>query len=179
MIAVDADVALGQFYYFKRFVNGQIVSYLMPGYKGHLVGGLFFAVMGLVGVVLFGWLTLDLPMIAGLIGFCLLGALFPDVDTNSKGQNIYYLVFAVVDLGLIVKQQYVWASWLGFFAMLPAIGPHRGWTHTWWAMLLVPVPILAVPVFVMGGAVFMDFVPYYVSFAAGYFSHLLLDGEFV
>lgn len=150
----------------------------MPGYQGHLTGGLFFAIMGLIGSVLLGWLVFDPLVFAALVGFCLLGALFPDVDTNSKGQNLYYLIFAAVDLGLILHQQYVWAAWLGFFAMLPAIGTHRGWTHTWWAMLLVPIPILVLPYLVMGGTSVYHFVPFYVAFAGGYFSHLLLDGEF-
>lgn len=104
--------------------------------------------------------------------------MFPDVDTDSKGQNLFYVVFAAVDLGLIFQKQYIWAAWLGFFAMLPAIGSHRGWTHTWWAMLLVPVPILAVPAVTMSVEFAKDFVPFYVAFATGYFSHLLLDGEF-
>lgn len=150
----------------------------MPGYKGHLAGGLFFAVMGLIGSILLGWLVLDPLVASGLIGFCLLGALFPDVDTNSKGQNLYYAVFATVDLGLILKGLYIWAAWLGFFAMLPAIGSHRGWTHTWWAMILVPFPILAVPVVVQGVDAVSGFLPFYAAFVSGYFSHLLLDGEF-
>lgn len=143
-----------------------------------MAGGLFFAVMGIVGSILTGWLILD-PLIAfGLTGFCLLGALFPDVDTDSKGQNLYYAVFAAIDLGLILKGAYFWAAWLGFFAMLPAIGSHRGWTHTWWAMLLVPIPILGLPAITYGFDVAQDFIPFYLAFSTGYFSHLLLDGEF-
>lgn len=151
----------------------------MPGYRGHLAGGLFFAVMGLVGAVLSGWLVLNPLLACGLTGFCLLGALFPDVDTDSKGQNLYYAVFAALDLGLILKEMYVWAAWLGFFAMLPAIGSHRGWTHTWWAMALVPLPILAIPALTTGLDVVSEFIPFYMAFVLGYFSHLLLDGEFV
>jgi len=150
----------------------------MPGYKGHLAGGLFFACMGLVGAVLLGWWVFNPISASALICFCLLGALFPDVDTDSKGQNLYYVVFALLDLGLILKKYYMWSAWLGFFAMLPAIGSHRGWTHTWWAMLLVPVPIVALPVLIHGMDRFMDFIPFYLAFATGYFSHLLLDGEF-
>ena len=150
----------------------------MPGYKGHLAGGLFFAVMGIVGSVLLGWLIFEPLMAGGLMGFCLLGALVPDVDTDSKGQNLFYGVFIALDFGFIVQKQYVWAAWLGLFAMLPAIGSHRGWTHTWWAMLSVPIPILLVPVMMLGVESIGNFVPYYAAFCTGYFSHLLLDGEF-
>ena len=150
----------------------------MPDYRGHIAGGLFFGVMGVVGAVLLGWLVFD-PLIAcGLVGFCLLGALFPDVDTNSKGQNFYYAVFFIMDLGLIIKGLYVWAAWFGLFSMLPAVGSHRGWTHSWWAMLLVPLPILGVPL-VMGAAEMMpQFLWFYAAFVLGYFSHLILDGKF-
>jgi len=150
----------------------------MPDYKGHLAGGLFFGVMGLVGAILLGWLVFDPLQASGLIGFCLLGALFPDVDTNSKGQNLYYAVFTLVDLALIIRGLYVWAAWFGLFSMLPAVGSHRGWTHTWWAMLLVPVPILAVPFFMQMPDAVRDFIPFYAAFVVGYFSHLILDGKF-
>ncbi|NDV19089.1 hypothetical protein GO013_06600 [Pseudodesulfovibrio sp. JC047] len=115
----------------------------------------------------------------GRVHICLLGALFPDVDTNSKGQNFYYAVFTLVDVVLIIRGLYIWAAWFGLFSMLPAIGSHRGWTHTWWAMLLVPLPILAIPIFMQLPDVAKDFIPFYGAFVAGYFSHLMLDGEFV
>ena len=150
----------------------------MPGYKGHLAGGAVAAGIGTVGALLLGWLAFNPMQVAGLVGFCLLGALFPDVDTDSKGQSLFYGLFAIIDLGLIVNDQFYWAAWLGFFAMLPAIGSHRGWTHTWWAMLLVPMPILLVPFFVLGAAKMDPFLPYYLAFATGYLSHLALDGEF-
>ncbi|BDQ32618.1 hypothetical protein JCM14722_01600 [Pseudodesulfovibrio portus] len=134
--------------------------------------------MGVVGAILLGWMVFDPLMAAGLIGFCLLGALFPDVDTNSKGQNLYYAVFVAMDLGLIMRGLYVWAAWFGLFSMLPAVGSHRGWTHTWWAMLLVPIPILAIPLFMQAENAIMVFLPFYAAFATGYFSHLILDGKF-
>lgn len=134
--------------------------------------------MGVVGAILLGWMVFDPLMAAGLIGFCLLGALFPDVDTNSKGQNLYYAVFVVMDLGLIMRGLYVWAAWFGLFSMLPAVGSHRGWTHTWWAMLIVPIPILAIPLFMQAENAIMVFLPFYAAFATGYFSHLILDGKF-
>lgn len=150
----------------------------MPDYRGHLAGGLFFGVMGLVGVVLLGWMVFDPIRAGGLLGFCLLGALFPDVDTNSKGQNLYYAVFVLVDLGLIIKGLYVWAAWFGLFSMLPAVGSHRGWTHTWWAMILVPLPIVIIPFIMQAQGLAQHFAPFYAAFVLGYFSHLILDGKF-
>jgi len=134
--------------------------------------------MGLVGAVMLGVMVFDPLLASALLGFCLLGALFPDVDTNSKGQNLYYAVFVLIDLGLIFRGMYVWAAWFGLFSMLPAVGSHRGWTHTWWAMLVVPVPILAIPLFIQGENGLHGFLPFYVAFVTGYFSHLILDGKF-
>ncbi|WP_421958111.1 metal-dependent hydrolase [Pseudodesulfovibrio senegalensis] len=139
---------------------------------------MFFGIMGVVGAVMLGWLARDPMEIAGLVGFCLLGALFPDVDTDSKGQNLFYSLMILVDAGMIYLKMYVWAAWLGLFAMLPAIGHHRGWTHTWWAMLVVPLPIVLVPVLFMGVREPEPFVRFYLAFLLGYFSHLMLDGEF-
>jgi hypothetical protein len=78
----------------------------MPDYRGHLAGGLFFGVMGLVGAVLLGW------------------------------------------------------------------------THTWWAMIVVPLPIVVIPLFMQTQGLVLHFAPFYAAFVLGYFSHLILDGEF-
>ena len=157
----------------------------MAGYKGHLagatvvtalyLGGLAalyavdgayrqFAEMELVGygVVLFG------------IG--LMFGLWPDVDTNSKGQNLFYGLFFVVDVLLIVGRHFEEAAYLGLFCILPVIGKHRGWTHTKWAMLVVPLPLLVVPMVLFPEQEPLAGLPFYGAAVAGYFSHLLMDG---
>jgi hypothetical protein len=113
--------------------------------------------------------------LAAMMSFCLLGALFPDSDTDSKGQNLFYTMFIIVDGTLICRHAYQLAAWLGLFAMLPALGHHRGWTHTWPAMLLVGIPILIVPVILFGTATMTTYLHLYLSFTLGYFSHLFLD----
>ncbi len=150
----------------------------MPGYKGHLNGGLLAGTFAIGAAVMLGHLSLSPLQLSGLLGFCLLGALFPDVDTDSKGQNFFYTVLIIVDGGLIYHQHYRWAAWLGLFAMLPALGHHRGWTHTWWAMLLVPLPIIIIPSLFFQGDSLSLFIRFYAAFTLGYFSHLLLDGKF-
>lgn len=118
------------------------------------------------------------PETAAVLGVtALMGALFPDTDTDSKGQNLFYLILVILDLAFMIKGMYRWAAVLGFCAMLPALGRHRGWTHTWWAMLLVPFPILLLPV-VFYAQPLERLLPFYFSAVIGYFSHLLLDRIF-
>ena len=149
----------------------------MPGYRGHLAGGLVLGTGTLAGVVWFGVYQPNIEVALLLVGIVLAGALFPDVDTNSKGQNLYYAVFVVIDLALIVQGLYVWAAWFGLFSMLPAVGSHRGWTHTWWAMLVVPLPILILPI-LFYQTPWQHLLPFYGAAVLGYFSHLLLDRKF-
>jgi membrane-bound metal-dependent hydrolase YbcI (DUF457 family) len=147
----------------------------MPGYKGHLSGGLLAGGLAIGVAVMAGRLEHAPLYLSGLLGFCLLGALFPDVDTDSKGQNFFYAVLILVDGALIYKHYYHWAAWLGLYAMLPAIGHHRGWTHTWWAMALVGTPILIIPGLFFGAGDMAVLLPFYIAFTLGYFSHLLMD----
>lgn len=160
----------------------------MSGYKGHITGAILFFV---AYIVMFGYaLALGLlhiyfdplaePLttmmyIAGLFVVTLLFGLWPDVDTDSKGRRIFYRIFLVVDLYLIVVGHYEAAAYLGLLAILPGLGPHRGWTHTWWAMLVVPLPFLVVPYFRFPEMAFVG-APFYVAAVVGYFSHLVLDG---
>jgi membrane-bound metal-dependent hydrolase YbcI (DUF457 family) len=151
----------------------------MPGYKGHLSGAVVTGGLAIGAAVATGWIA-DAPLfLAGLMGFCLLGALFPDVDTDSKGQNLFYAVLILVDGALIFQHYYRWAAWLGLCAMLPALGHHRGWTHTWWAMVLVGAPILVIPGIFFGTGDLTAFFPFYMAFTLGYFSHLLMDHKFL
>lgn len=147
----------------------------MPGYKGHLAGaGL---VAGGAWAALGAWLPAHDPgplLGSVLVAVCALAALFPDVDTDSKGRGLFYAILAAVDLGLLARGQYRWAAVIGFAAMLPALGHHRGWTHTWWAMLVVPLPILVLPV-AFYGVEPLALVPFYAAAVLGYLSHLVLD----
>ncbi|MFO7786047.1 MAG: metal-dependent hydrolase [Thermodesulfobacteriota bacterium] len=149
----------------------------MPGYRGHVAGGAILWAGCFAGAVQLHLVQPQLEPAVVLGVTALMGALFPDTDTDSKGRGLFYLILVILDLSFMIKQMYRWAAILGFCAMLPALGRHRGWTHTWWAMLLVPFPILLLPV------VFYDqplprLLPFYFSAVIGYFSHILLDRVF-
>ncbi len=146
----------------------------MPGYKVHLAGGAVFGAAALAAAItLTTWRPEPLPA-GGMLATCVLAALFPDVDTSSKGRPLFYGLLAAVDVYLIATGLFKWAALLGLVAMLPALGNHRGWTHTWWGMLLLPLAVMAVPL------LFFEFTlqqvaPFYGAAVLGYFSHLFLD----
>lgn len=156
----------------------------MPGYRGHLTGGVFAYAVYMGGLaaafaVDAAYLRLGLlELVAypvGLLGACLMFALWPDVDTNSKGQDLFYAIFFVADLVLIAARHFEEAAYLGLFAILPILGKHRGWTHTYWAMLVVPLPLVALPYFLAPERPLAG-LPFYGAAVAGYASHLMLDG---
>ena len=155
----------------------------MANYKGHIVGGLavgaaYAAVLMFVPVVYFaeaagilqGWQAL-----AAVFVIAMLFGLFPDVDTNSKAQDIFLGTAFIIDILLIIDGQLQAAAYLGLIAMLPVVTHHRGWTHEKWAMFVVPLPILLVPWLYHDGFTPSSII-YYGAAVTGYFSHLLLDG---
>ena len=155
----------------------------MASYKGHLAGGVVSGGAALAGFYAFtlgkipdgGVLLSDWQLIAGTLIVAALFGLWPDVDTNSKAQDLFFLVALIADLYLIINDNYVSAAILGLVAMTPIVGNHRGWTHKRWAAVIVPLPILLVP-YLTVNSVGDTAILLYVSSVAGYLSHLLLDG---
>lgn len=117
----------------------------------------------------------DWEALAAVLVLSVLFALFPDIDTNSKGQDIFYGIALVLDVLLFWNGRIQAAAILGLIAMLPVVGKHRGWTHSKPAMLLVPSAIVVVP-YLYNSKILPISLVYYGAAVTGYFSHLLLDG---
>lgn len=156
----------------------------MPGYKGHIAGaiaanGAYVAAVKLAptsvldrsGITLDDW-----QLLVGLFVIAVLFGLWPDVDTNSMGQNIFFGLAFAADIILIATGKFEAAAYLGLLAMTPIIGKHRGWTHSRLAMVLVPLPIILVP-YLHNPHVLPQSLLIYGAAVTGYFSHLLLDGR--
>lgn len=158
----------------------------MANYKGHLIGAVVVNA-GYVGAVRFlpadilagtGGVLEEWQLLLGLFVVAMLFGLWPDVDTNSKGQNIFFGIAFLVDVLLIWNGYLAAAAYFGLLAMTPIIGKHRGWTHGKLAMLLVPAPIVVIPYLGQSG-MWPAYLVFYGAAVAGYFSHLLLDGRIV
>lgn len=156
----------------------------MANYKGHLagavavntvyVGGLMVApgaVIAHTAGLLSQW-----QFVAALFIVAMLFGLWPDIDTNSKGQDIFFGAAFIIDVLLIWQGYLEAAAYLGLLAMTPVLSKHRGWTHSKLAMLLVPLPIVIVP-FLYRSSVLTTATIIYGAAVSGYFSHLLLDGK--
>ena len=156
----------------------------MADYRGHLSGafvffliymlglGVLFANGGDSGILLFENNTYTL---LALFVLCIMFGLWPDVDTNSKGQDIFYSLFFVLDIALIYYERFNEAAYLGLFCILPILGKHRGWTHTYWAMFIIPSPFLLLPYVYTPETPYAG-LPFYGAAVVGYFSHLFMDG---
>ncbi len=155
----------------------------MANYKGHIAGGALLTGVYTIAMIfapveqfaeyaalLYDWQAMFAVFVIGM-----LFALFPDVDTNSKGQDLFYWIILPLDILLIYSEQFQAAAYLGVIAILPILTHHRGWTHSKWAMFLIPLPIILIPYLVNDNVLAISVV-YYGAAVVGYFSHLLLDG---
>ena len=156
----------------------------MAGYRGHIAGAtVFFAIyFGLVVLVFLvdaAYQQFTIMELTGyplaMFGLCLMFGLWPDVDINSIAQDIFYTIFFLIDVVLIVTRHFEEAAYLGLFAILPILGKHRGWTHSWWAMLLIPSPLLILPYLFYPDRPLAG-LPFYGAAVVGYLSHLFMDG---
>jgi len=155
----------------------------MANWKGHVVGGIvlggaYGAALSFVPVERFAeaaGVLHDWQAMAAILVLSVLFGLFPDVDTNSKGQNIFYGLAFAVDVLLIWSGNIQAAAYLGLLALTPIVGKHRGWTHSKWAMVIIPLPIILVP-YLYNEEMLRISLVYYGAAVAGYFSHLLFDG---
>lgn len=155
----------------------------MAGYKGHIAGAALcsMSILGIVAVVYSrvyektGGLLNNWQLVSGLFIISVLFGLWPDIDTNSKGQDIFFATAFLLDIILIWQGYIEAAAFLGLLAMTPILGKHRGWTHSKLAMVLVPLPLLVLP-YLYRPSLLPTAALFYSAAVIGYFSHLLLDG---
>jgi hypothetical protein len=104
----------------------------MPNYKGHLFGGFVFGAgfVTLTGLGTNSWLSL-----AEWFGFLLLGSLFPDIDTKSKGQKIFYVTLLFLMIYCLINKYTALFILLSFVGLAPLLVHHRGLFHNPWFII--------------------------------------------
>ncbi len=142
----------------------------MPSYKVHIVGGAVFATVFAYAInahVCACPRTLATWMVCAL-----LGSLFPDIDTKSKGQGIFYTFLAGCLLTAFLAKQKTLFIALAFLSFLPILSRHRGIFHNPWAITAVgTVALLMAPRTFQSKAMVWNVI----FFIVGAFSHVILD----
>ena len=168
----------------------------MSEFRGHVVAGVvWFLILAVAASLLLprlvgnhgGWFVLSGWGFVAQLAVAVLAALWPDVDTASRGRKVFYRVLLAFSLYSIARSQWKMAAVIGLVGILPALGNHRGWTHKVWAAVLVPLPIVLLPLYVSDDGRWLrtpDFgkisagLPFYLAAIVGLFSHLAADGFF-
>lgn len=143
----------------------------MPNYKGHIAGGFVFYALALI---LCAFYYVPPFKIAMWLLCTIAGALFPDIDIKSKGQQFFYKVVLLTVSCCVLYKSYFSALFLCFFAFLPLMVKHRGIFHHLW--FLVALVSLVCEVLCYTFPIYQDMIiANSIFFLLGIVSHLWLD----
>ncbi|MBP6892054.1 metal-dependent hydrolase [Candidatus Babeliales bacterium] len=106
----------------------------MPSYRVHLVGG-FVIYIAVLHCLQSAEPTI-VTVLQGLV-FCLLGALFPDIDVKSKGQKVFYSLLLMLLLYLLYHEKYCMFVVMSFLGIIPILVRHRGVFHHVWFLMAI------------------------------------------
>jgi len=142
----------------------------MPNYKGHLAGGIVLY----AAILVFFMPAVKSGTVLEWLFFVCIGALFPDIDTKSKGQRFFFALLVCVFVYLLLQQKVYAAVLLAIAACMPLIAHHRGLFHNFlfltgfcWSIGLTVAYLLPdYRTIILYDTLF---------FWIGIFSHLLLD----
>lgn len=145
----------------------------MPNYKAHLVGGAIAYAIGVLSIKLLKFNPTH-QILYYCFATCLLGSLFPDIDTKSKIQKLVYTALSSLLVALLLLGRYKLFGATALIALIPLVVNHRTLFHH--------------PIFLTAstfGTIFplsIFFPQYSISalycalfFLIGCFSHLILD----
>ncbi|MBI2352710.1 metal-dependent hydrolase [Candidatus Dependentiae bacterium] len=147
----------------------------MPSYKGHLVGGVIVYLIALCSMQYIVFFDIAL-LIQGLL-FCLLGALFPDIDTKSKGQKLFYIFWLIVLFYCFLRHYQNLFVFVSFLGALPLLSRHRGLFHSVGFLLFI---LLIIICSFFNFSKKIDYLLLINSgfFTIGFLSHIFLDKFF-
>jgi hypothetical protein len=143
----------------------------MPDYKRHLTAGTVIF-PGLL--YLFRNVNPQPVALAQWATCCLVGSLFPDIDTKSKIQKIFYSIMLVTFIALILHKKTPLLIFFSLLGLVPLLVNHRGLFHRPLFIVILSISIVAAikiysPEYTNEAAINAVF------FAFGAFSHIYLD----
>jgi len=147
----------------------------MPGYKGHLAGGVI--AFGMLFFVLVAIVVIKKPSMLTAVEwllFALAGSLFPDIDIKSKGQKYFYYGVFLFFIVLAVRQRFEMLCCFSFIIITPMLTRHRGIFHSPRFVITIPL-ILWIFVSISMPRIMYQLFFDMLFFIVGALSHLWLD----
>lgn len=146
----------------------------MPNYRTHLIGGFVIYCILILGTQVWSNYILSITLLAQWLVSCLLGSLFPDIDTKSKIQRIFYVVLLGIFILLTAHgntKVFIAASFLG---LIPLLVNHRTIFHRPLFLCALALTIAAILTKYNTISSFLAFSNA-CFFIAGALSHIWLD----
>jgi hypothetical protein len=145
----------------------------MPNYKVHLTAGL---VITAIAIKTLTYFNIHLTAIQALLGTlsCLLGSIFPDIDTTSKMQKLFYVAaFSIILFSLFIQNWFLFIG-IGISSIFIVFLHHRQLTHHTWFVLALPLSIAGYLYFYEKLPVKLTFFCT-ILFSLGAIGHIILD----
>ncbi len=135
----------------------------MSGFQKHNYQAIVQSLIIFITLIVLGLKPENALMISLIV---YLGANFPDLDTNSI-PSMWAARFVIVSsVYFIYIDKLIYAVIVGIIFAAPKISKHRGWTHKYSTLVLIPV------------TVYFRFEPYTliaISFSIGLLIHYAID----
>ncbi len=144
----------------------------MPNYKKHIAGGFagYLIILSLIIKSYNPTLTTALQWLLSTI----IGSLFPDIDTKSKFQKIFYFGLLILFIILTIQNNSNLLIFISFLGLIPLVVNHRGIFHKLWFILLLSALIIFVTNLYAPAKI--EFISLnLLFFLIGVISHLWLD----
>lgn len=146
----------------------------MPGYKVHITVG---AAACLILIYAISAVTNFCPTFLHFSGYfacTILGSIFPDIDTKSKAQRLFFIFSSVILLTSIVFQAWFIFLNFSFITVVVTVLKHRTLTHNFYFLFTLSILLILFSAMVFHG-LSVGVALSALGFAVGAFSHLLLD----
>ena len=144
-------------------------------YKWHIIGGAIAYSCILLGLSVLSFsISLDSSILWFFIS--IFGALFPDIDTQSKIRRLLYgkWLFVLFGILILLKTSSMVLIFLTFLAILPFVAKHRGFFHSIFLLVGLPVTLSITLSWYYPTQAYV-IITSSIFFIAGALSHVLLD----
>lgn len=155
-------------------------------FKSHAIGGAVAAtVVTSASVLILGQNSIPITSPGILFSLCFFMSLFPDLDTASIPQRLFYRALAPIFVYIYHYHGKDFLFLVAFLSIMPLMDRHRGWTH--WKGTPFMLSLTALYFYdssrgfyaIEKNILIFNYILFISSIVVGHYTHLLLDSKHV